>query len=264
MAPGAKSVDIGGWYRTRRSIYLPNRIRLVPAVPVNRGGSQAATRWGEGMSPKIDLRVAELLASRLCHDMVSPVGAVKTGVELFSEFGADPDGETMGLISQSAIQASEKLQFFRLAYGSAGSTASGVNMADALALIKSVCGNQRTTIETDALDDQPPPGGIKLMLNGAMLAGDCLPRGGVLRVGCGPEGGTGYTVRIAAQGERAAIDDELSTALTGEVDSADLTPKSAHAYYTAVLARAFDGGLAIETSQPDEIVFRFTLPNISA
>ena len=105
---------------------------------------------------------------------------MKTGVELFSELGADPDGETMALISQSAMQASDKLQFFRLAYGSAGSAASGVSVADALGLIKSVCGNQRTTIETDALDDQPPLGGIKLMLNGAMLAGDCLPRGGVV------------------------------------------------------------------------------------
>ena len=212
------------------------------------------------MSPKIDLRVAELLASRLCHDMVSPVSAVKTGVELFSEFGDDADGETMALISQSAIQASEKLQFFRLAYGSAGTSASGVSVADALALIRSVCGNQRTTIETDALDDQPPPGGIKVMLNGAMLAGDCLPRGGVLRIGCGPEGSNGYTVRIVAQGERAGIDDELSAALSVDADSADLTPKSAHAYYTSVLARGLDGGLAIETSQHDEIVFRFTLP----
>ncbi len=216
------------------------------------------------MGPTIDLYVAELLASRLCHDMVSPVGAVKTGVELFTEFGADPDGETMGLITQSALQASEKLQFFRLAYGSAGTTASGVSVADAVALIKSVCGNQRTTIETDALDDQPPLGGIKIMLNGAMLAGDCLPRGGVLRLSCGPDGGNGYAVRVVAHGERAGIDDEMSAALSGEVDSADLTPKSAHAYYTSVLARGLDGGLAIETAQPDEIVFRFSLPNKSA
>ncbi len=216
------------------------------------------------MGPTIDLHVAELLASRLCHDMVSPVGAVKTGVELFNEFGADADGETMGLITQSALQASEKLQFFRLAYGSAGTTASGVSVADAVALIKSVCGNQRTTIETDTLDEQPPLGGIKILLNAAMLAGDCLPRGGVLRLSCGPDGGNGYAVRVVAQGERAGVDDELSAALSGAVDSADLTPKSAHAYYTSVLARGLEGGLAIETSRPDEIVFRFNLPNKNA
>ncbi len=215
------------------------------------------------MSPKIELRVAELLASRLCHDMVSPVGAIKTGVELFTEFGDDPDGETMGLITQSALQASEKLQFFRLAYGSAGTTASGVTVADAMGLITSVCANKRTTIEAESLDEAPPLGGIKIMLNGAMLAADCLPRGGVIKVGSGPDGG-GYAVRVTATGERAGLDDELSAALSGEVDAADLTPRSAHAYYTSVLARGLDGGLAVETAQPGEIVFRFNLPNASA
>lgn len=216
------------------------------------------------MSPTIDLRVAELLASRLCHDMVSPVGAVKTGVELFTEYGDDAEGETMGLISKSALQASEKLQFFRLAYGSAGTAASGVTVADALALIRSVCGNQRTSIETEALDNQPPPGAIKVMLNGAMLAGDCLPRGGVLRISSNAGAGASYTVRVAAIGERAGLDDELSGALSGETDTADLTPRSAHAYYTSVLARGLEGGLAVETPQPDEVVFRFSLPNKSA
>ena len=216
------------------------------------------------MSPTIDLYVAELLASRLCHDMVSPVGAVKTGVELFTEYGDDAEGETMSLITKSALQASEKLQFFRLAYGSAGKSASGVTVADALALIRSVCGNQRTTIETDALDEQPPQGGIKVMLNGAMLAGDCLPRGGVLRISSEAQPGNGYAVRVTAVGERAGLDDELSAALAGDTDAAELTPRSAHAYYTSVIARGLDGGLAVETSKPDEIVFRFNLPNVGA
>ncbi|NKB48418.1 MAG: histidine phosphotransferase [Alphaproteobacteria bacterium] len=216
------------------------------------------------MSPTIDLYVAELLASRLCHDMVSPVGAVKTGVELLTEYGDDAEGETMGLITKSALQASEKLQFFRLAYGSAGNSASGVTVADALALIRSVCGNQRTTIETDALDNSPPLGAIKVMLNGAMLAGDCLPRGGVLRINSEAPGTGDYTVRVTATGERAGLDDELSGALSGETSSEDLTPRSAHAYYTSVMARGLDGGLAVETSKPDEIVFRFNLPSAGA
>ena len=196
--------------------------------------------------------------------MVSPVGAVKTGVELFTEYGDDADGETMGLITKSVLQASEKLQFFRLAYGSAGNSASGITVADAVGLIRSVCGNQRTVIETDALDNQPPLGAIKVMLNGAMLAGDCLPRGGVLRLSSEVESGSNYAVRVTAVGERAGLDDELSGALSGETDVADLTPRSAHAYYTSVVARGLDGGLAVETSKPDEIVFRFNLPTNSA
>ncbi|MDH3737573.1 MAG: histidine phosphotransferase family protein [Alphaproteobacteria bacterium] len=215
------------------------------------------------MIPTIDLRVAELLASRLCHDMVSPVGAVKTGVELFTEYGDDADGETMNLITSSIVQASEKLQFFRLAYGSAGNAASGVSVADAVALIRSVCGNQRTSIELGELDTAPPVGAIKIMLNGAMLAGDCLPRGGVLHISSQADGGQGYAIRVTASGERAGLDDELSEALSGATASANLTPRSAHAYYTSVVARGFDGGLAVETAQPDEIVFRFNLPKQS-
>lgn len=64
------------------------------------------------MEPTIELRVAELLASRLCHDLVSPVGAVNSGIELLTEFGDDPDGESMALISSSARTASDKLLFF--------------------------------------------------------------------------------------------------------------------------------------------------------
>jgi len=215
------------------------------------------------MEPTIDLRVAELLASRLCHDMISPVGAVKTGVELFTEFGDDADGETMGLIAKSAVQAADKLQFFRLAYGSAGRTASGVSVADAMALVRAVCGNPRTTIETGALDAVPPPGGIKLMLNGAMLAGDCLPRGGVVRLASARAGGA-FVVEVSATGERANVDGEISEALSGAAKSADLTPRSAHAYYTAVVARGLAGQLAVDTAQAGQVGFRFTLPDSQA
>ena len=77
----------------------------------------------------VDLQVFELLASRMCHDLVSPVGAIKSGLELFTEFGEDPDGETMALINGSAEQASQKLQFFRVAYGQAGSQREDVKLA---------------------------------------------------------------------------------------------------------------------------------------
>ena len=66
------------------------------------------------------LRIAELLASRLCHDLVSPVGAVGSGIELLREFGEDPGGDAMTLVEQSARLATERLQFFRIAFGQAG------------------------------------------------------------------------------------------------------------------------------------------------
>ena len=97
------------------------------------------------MEPRIELRVAELLASRLCHDLISPVGAVNSGIELMTEFGDDPDGESMQLVATSAKTASEKLQFFRIAYGNAGSGAN-IPLGDGLRLVEPVCANQRTSV----------------------------------------------------------------------------------------------------------------------
>ncbi len=102
------------------------------------------------MEPRIELRVAELLTSRLCHDLISPVGTVNSGIELMTEFGDDPDGESMQLVATSAKTASEKLQFFRIAYGNAGSGAN-IPLGDGLRLVEPVCANQRTSV---VIDDQ--------------------------------------------------------------------------------------------------------------
>ncbi len=102
-----------------------NRIRLTSVTGVNLAKNLTENR-GPLMEPKIELRVAELLASRLCHDLISPVGAVNSGIELMTEFGDGPDSESMALITSSARTASDKLLFFRIAYGNGGS---GTNVA---------------------------------------------------------------------------------------------------------------------------------------
>jgi histidine phosphotransferase ChpT len=84
--------------------------------------------------------------------MISPVGAVNSGIELLTEFGDDPDGESMQLIATSAKTASEKLQFFRIAYGNVGSGAN-IPLGDGLRLIEPVCANQRTTVVVEDRTD---------------------------------------------------------------------------------------------------------------
>ncbi|MBT3399944.1 MAG: hypothetical protein HN420_08150 [Rhodospirillaceae bacterium] len=85
-----------------------NRIRLTSVAGVNRAKSLAGKRELL-MEPKIELRIAELLASRLCHDLISPVGAVNSGIELMTEFGDGPECESMALITSSARTASDCL-----------------------------------------------------------------------------------------------------------------------------------------------------------
>lgn len=196
------------------------------------------------MEPRIELRVAELLASRLCHDLISPVGAVNSGIELMTEFGDDPDGESMQLVATSAKTASEKLQFFRIAYGNAGSGAN-IPLGDGLRLIEPVCANQRTTV---VIDDQtagtlPGAGAVKLLLNLTLLAGECLPRGGELRVAVAPDMG----VVVTASGEGVRMEEKLRASMEGAIAEGDLDPKTAHGCFTRLAAERLGVGVEIQT-----------------
>jgi histidine phosphotransferase ChpT len=153
------------------------------------------------MEPTIELNVAELLASRLCHDLISPVGAVNSGIELLTEFGGDPDGESMALISSSARTASDKLLFFRIAYGNAGS-GTNVPLSEGLALVAPVCLNHRTeaVIDDASAGAMPGAGAVKLLLCLALMAGESLPRAGTLTVRVGPHMRTEITASGGAHG----------------------------------------------------------------
>lgn len=208
------------------------------------------------MEPTIELRVAELLASRLCHDLISPVGAVNSGIELMTEFGDGLDSESMQLVASSAKLASEKLQFFRIAYGNAGSGAN-VALGDGLRLIEPVCANQRTAvvIEDRTAGAMPGPGAVKLLLNITLVAGECLPRGGELGIVVGPD----MAVRVSASGEGARIEDNLRAALDGSIAGADLDPRTAHGYFTHMAGKRLGVAFTVETG-PDRVSFAARLP----
>lgn len=208
------------------------------------------------MEPTIELRVAELLASRLCHDLISPVGAVNSGIELLTEFGDDPDGESMGLISSSARTASDKLLFFRIAYGNAGS-GTNVPLNEGLALVAPVCLNQRTqaVIEDGTAGAMPGAGAVKLLLCLALMAGESLPRGGTLTVRVGPD----MAAEILAAGEGARVGDGERAALAGDLANDDLDPKTAHAYFTNSVARRLGVDIRV-SAEADRVVFAAQLP----
>ena len=208
------------------------------------------------MEPTIELRVAELLASRLCHDLISPVGAVNSGIELMTEFGDGLDSDSMALVASSAKLASEKLQFFRIAYGNAGS-GGNITLGDGLRLIEPVCANQRTqvVIEDQSAGALPGPGAVKLLLNIALVAGECLPRGGELGIVVGGD----MAVTVSARGEGARIEDNLRAALEGSIADADLDPKTAHGYFTHMAARRLGLSFGVETDS-DHAAFAAKLP----
>src|ERR1700691_6170212 len=117
---------------------------------------------------QIDLRVLELLASKLCHDLVSPVSAINNGVELIEDIGASVVEDAMKLIGDSAAHASRRLRLFRLAYGRAGSE-DNLPVKDARQIAEQYLAGGKVNLTWP--DDQPMEsfathkGALKVMLN---------------------------------------------------------------------------------------------------
>lgn len=211
------------------------------------------------MNMTIDLRVAELLTSRLCHDLVGPIGAVGNGLELLSddEFGMAEDA--MKLTTNSARQASNILQFFRLAYGMAGARV-GADYSQLRDLSAALLEPSRTKLEwtTVQAPDGAPDGLAKVLLNMVALGHEALPRGGVLKVEIGRVGG-GIEARVTAQGQDAHLRPESLAGLTDTVNLDEMTPRGVHGYFTRLAAKRLGSDLIIETPGPDTLLLRVTV-----
>ena len=157
------------------------------------------------MSSPGSLDLLETLASRLCHDLIGSVTGIGFGVETVGEQGGTADAETLDQLTKSAVPASDRLKFFRLALGSAGRGTPDVGFPEAVTLATSIAG-PRPRIEWtgDAKPPRPGPAGIKLLLNVALLANDALPRGGLVQgqVVTGAEGPELRLVATPAAGAR--------------------------------------------------------------
>jgi len=213
------------------------------------------------MDVMIDLRVAELLASRLCHDLVGPIGAVNNGMELIEDEDPGMINEALKLTASSARQAANALQFFRLAYGMAGGRVGGdlSELRDLIAAYLSGGGKVTLDWSVQAGPAGAPEGLGKLLLNLVALAAEALPKGGGLSVSVHPSP-DGLEASVTAAGPGAKLREESVPALHPDVAVADLTPRSVQGYFTRLLARRAGGDLAIDTGQPGRLVFAVKMP----
>jgi histidine phosphotransferase ChpT len=193
------------------------------------------------------LDLAALLCSRVCHDLISPVGAIVNGLEVLEE---DKDEETktfaLDLIKKSAGQASAKLQFCRLAFGAAGSAGAQIELGDAEKATRGLIEDGKTAIVWNLQRELVPKNRAKLLLNMLMVGAGAIPRGGTLTVD--PFEG-GY--RVIAAGLNA----RLTTATAELLSGSPAQPVDAHAIqplYTGILAR--DCGLTVSAVTEGETV----------
>ena len=185
-------------------------------------------------------RVMELVASRICHDLVSPVGAISNGVELMQELGEDAGDEAMKLIADSALQASIRLKVFRLSYGAAG-TDKNVGFKDIRDVFSDLLRSGRVQAEFEpdlgVKYSMPPRGFFKCLLNLLILAEECNHGEGKIAITSLP-GNKG--IKILVTGKNPGFRDGTEAALRGETDAENLDPRSVHAYVTGKFAAYFD------------------------
>src|ERR1700730_8293412 len=137
------------------------------------------------MSTMVDIRVLELLAARLCHELISPVGAIANGVELLGEDDPEFVRDAMALIGQSARKAGQRLQFYRFAYGTLTAGSAG---PDPRELTAGLFDGGKIAGEWAAEAFALPTEWHKLGCNMAVLAAEGLPRGGTVRIAALPAG----------------------------------------------------------------------------
>ncbi len=189
---------------------------------------------------QIEFRVLELLASRLCHELISPVGAVNNGVELLSDGDAGFVRDATALIGQSARRAALRLQFYRFAYGAGGV---GGGAPEAKALVAGILEGGKVRCDWPAEFDALPALWQKFACNLMLLAAEILPRGGTVTLARQGEG-----VAATAAGEAVNLTAELKAALAPAAEVAALTARTVHAYFTARYAESVGAKLILSES----------------
>ena len=209
------------------------------------------------MNP-VDL--ASLLCSRLCHDLMSPVGALNNGIELLAD-ETDPDmrEKCLELLGDSARATANKLKFFRLAFGAGGGFGEEIDTREAQSALEGLFGGERRielgwVVEGEKL----PKGAVRLLLNLGLLAGDALVRGGRLDVGA--ERGDGeIELAVRAEGTRILLDPVLrETLATG--GKGVIEPRAAGAWLAHSLAAEAGGSIRLSDPSSDVLMIGATIP----
>jgi histidine phosphotransferase ChpT len=206
------------------------------------------------------VELASLLCSRLCHDLLSPVGALSNGLELLTD-EKDPEmrKRCFELLEQSARISADKLKFFRLAFGAAGGFGDMVPVHEARAVVDALVGNNgRIEVKWSLASDMLPKPAVKTMLNLALIGIEALVRGGTLDIGAELREGASEIV-VRASGPRIAFDPVVGRAIDGSLAAEELSSKTAPAAMIQQLASSLGGGLQFALSD-DALVMGAVLP----
>ena len=211
--------------------------------------------------PSDTVDLAALLCSRLCHDMLSPVGALSNGIELLRD-ERDPEmrHRCMELLEQSARISADKLKFFRLAYGAAGGFGDTVPTQEPRDLVQGLVGdNGRIVLQWAVAEPELAKPAVKVLLNLAAIGIDALPRGGQLDIGAERRDGA-TEIAVRAAGQKIAFDRSIGQALEGSLPLEELSGRTAPAHMIRLIAEEAGGGVQYALGD-DSLVMGAVLPD---
>ncbi|MBH2000585.1 MAG: histidine phosphotransferase [Sphingomonadaceae bacterium] len=211
--------------------------------------------------PTDSIEFASLLCSRLCHDLLSPVGALNNGLELMAD-ETDPEmrQRCLELLGDSARTSANKLKFFRLAFGSAGGFGDAVPPHEARVAIEgmySAVGRVKVgwMVEEQMLGKLA----VKVLLNLALIVGDALVRGGQLDVGAEKRPGVTEIV-VRGEGPKVVLDPDLRAALAGTLPPEGLASRTAAAWMVRQLVIGAGGEIALSAPGEPMLIFGASIP----
>ncbi len=203
------------------------------------------------MNTDFPLRLSELLISRLCHDLVTPIGAINTGLELFQETSPEQLNESqeiLNLISHSGQTASARISFFRVAFGSTGGR---ISLGEARQLIDNYF--QRSKLEFSWQDpfenELSLQGWGRVLLNAILWLGECAPRGGRISVTVPKENELSLTFKLSAS--PIIIHQGTLEALEGKASLEEITPRNVPCYLIHYLIKQKNGQLTYNHSSTE-------------
>lgn len=205
------------------------------------------------MRKDLDVSLAQLWISHLCHELVSPIGAINNGIELIEEAVGDGlERDALQLIADSGRSAAAKLRFYRIAYGKAG-TAADLSLSEARgAVIDLFAADSRIAFEFPPAPSRVyDPGSVQLLLNLILLAGSCLPRGGSLDVAI-IDRDVAADVLITARGINARIPELVAETIAGR--AAEIDHRNSHVALCQALAGQIGCDFAVVADEGQVVV----------
>lgn len=207
-----------------------------------------------------DLDFTSLLCSRLCHDLVSPVGAINNGIEILAdEDSPEMREQVMDLLTQSAVLTSNKLKFFRIAFGAAGGFGSELDTAESKGALESLFENSRVDLVWKVTEGYASKIGVKLLLNMALIMGEAIIGAGTLTASI-EEDGDDLVLFAEASGARINLSENAEKAMLGQMDGEKIEARLAPALLIGKLCKEANATSKMISEGPEKrgICVRFS------